>query len=428
MRRFLILAALAGFPAVACAETYTLTLKQAVDRALTQNPDVVLARLEELRSALAVKIAQIPFNPRIGVGTGAAYSNGFPLSIEGSAPAAFDVKANQYLFNRPQTYAVAQAKENARGAGIAAGERRDDVVYRTAALFIDVDRAGRLADAAQKQVDSLRQVLNSVDARVELGRELPVAKDEANVNLLRARQRLATLESDREYSERSLAVALGYSANDIVRAAAGERVPPAVPETEEIAQRTAIEGNKELRRLESTYQAKLLEIKGYKAQRLPQVDLVAQYALLTKYSHYQEYFNKFQYNNGQIGASFQIPLLVGPGVHAQVAQGEVDEQHIRAEIEAARNRIILDVHQSYQEIAKANLANQLAKAEVDLAHSQLSIVLAQMNEGRASLRQVEEARFNEDEKWIAFYDAQFTSEKARLNVLKQTGELTAALQ
>ncbi|MDQ1471182.1 MAG: outer membrane protein, partial [Bryobacterales bacterium] len=59
---------------------------------------------------------------------------------------------------------------------------------------------------------------------------------------------------------------------------------------------------------------------------------------------------------------------------------------------------------------------------------QLSVLLAQMNEGRAGLRQVEEARFNEDEKWIAFYDAQFSSEKARLNVLKHTGELTAALR
>ena len=77
MRRFLFFAAFAGFQtmgfqSMACAETYTLTLKQAIDRALTQNPDVVLARLEELRSTLAVKVAQIPFNPRIGVGSGAA--------------------------------------------------------------------------------------------------------------------------------------------------------------------------------------------------------------------------------------------------------------------------------------------------------------------------------------------------------------------
>src|SRR5690242_14759530 len=119
MRTLLFVAALAGFETIAGAETYTLTLKQAIGRTLTQNPEVVMARLEELKSTLAVKIAEAPFNPRLGMGSGAAYSNGFPLSIEGSAPAAFEVKADQYLFNRPQTYIVAQAKENARGAGIA---------------------------------------------------------------------------------------------------------------------------------------------------------------------------------------------------------------------------------------------------------------------------------------------------------------------
>jgi outer membrane protein TolC len=89
---------------------------------------------------------------------------------------------------------------------------------------------------------------------------------------------------------------------------------------------------------------------------------------------------------------------------------------------------MLDIHQSYQEIHKADIARELAQADLDLARSQLSVILAQMGEGRASLRQVEEARFNENEKWIAFYDAQFNAERARLNVLRQTGELMAALR
>ena len=101
-----------------------------------------------------------------------------------------------------------------------------------------------------------------------------------------------------------------------------------------------------------------------------------------------------------------------------VAQAEAEQQRIRAEIQVARNRIALEVHQSYQEIGRAEMARQVTKAELDLAHEQLSIVLAQMNEGRAALKQVEEARFNEDEKWIAFYDAQYSSEKARLMVLR----------
>ena len=46
----------------------------------------------------------------------------------------------------------------------------------------------------------------------------------------------------------------------------------------------------------------------------------------------------------------------------------------------------------------------------------------------AALRQVEEARTGETDKWIAFYDADSTAEKARLALLRQTGELTAALR
>jgi outer membrane protein TolC len=374
-----------------------------------------------------IKVANGPFTPHFSVGSGLAYSNGFPLSIEGSAPAAFQAKADEYLFNRPQTYAVMQAKESARGAGFATGEKSDEIVYRVASLYIDTARAGRLADSARKQIESLEKVLRTAQARVEEGRELPLTAQQANVNLLRARQRYIALESDREFAGRSLAVTLGYSATDEVKPVQDEQAP-AIPASEEAAVQTALGASKELKRLESNYAAKGLEIKGDKAQRLPRVDLVAQYALLTKYSHYDEYFAHFQRNNGQIGASIQIPIYMGSGAKAALQQAETDQLHLDAEVQAARNKIMLDIHQSYQEIQKADIGKQFAQADLDLARSQLSVVLEQMNEGRATLSAVEEARFNEDEKWIAFYDAQFTVERARLNVLRQTGELRAALQ
>ena len=51
-----------------------------------------------------------------------------------------------------------------------------------------------------------------------------------------------------------------------------------------------------------------------------------------------------------------------------------------------------------------------------------------MNDGRATLREVEQARIDENEKWIAFYDAQFTQERARLDLLRQAGNLAASIQ
>src|SRR5437764_7092376 len=106
MLRFLLVLALA-LPA--SAEIHMFTLRQAVDRALAQNPEVVMARVDETKASQGVRVARDPFTPHIGMGSGIAYSNGFPLSIEGSAPAVIQAKANQSLFNRPQTLAVAQA-------------------------------------------------------------------------------------------------------------------------------------------------------------------------------------------------------------------------------------------------------------------------------------------------------------------------------
>jgi hypothetical protein len=51
-----------------------------------------------------------------------------------------------------------------------------------------------------------------------------------------------------------------------------------------------------------------------------------------------------------------------------------------------------------------------------------------MDEGRADLETVERARSGENEAWEAFYDSQYDVQKAKLNLLRQTGELVAALR
>src|ERR1039457_2553935 len=117
----------ASFLGLACllrAEVRPMTLRQAVETALRQNPDIALSRLEEERARQAVRVAKDPFTPRLTVGSGLAYSNGFPMSIEGSAPSIVQAHANQFLFNRQQSYAVAQAKEQVRGAGIDVASKR----------------------------------------------------------------------------------------------------------------------------------------------------------------------------------------------------------------------------------------------------------------------------------------------------------------
>ena len=405
-----------------------MTLKQALDLALEQNPEVVMARLDQQKARDQVIIARDPFSPKIYAGSGAAWTYGFPTSIDGQAPSIVQARTSMALFDRPQSYQIAQAKEALRGSGSDVAARQEEVAYRVASLFLDAQNASLSSEAAQREADNLARVQQLVDARVQDGRELPHESKRAQVDVLRARQRVEALGLDLVNAESSLALVLGLGPQERVHAAAGERQALTAPASEESAIAEALEHSPEIQRLESNLQAKTLEIKSYKAQRLPKVDLVAQYSLLAKYNNFQQFFSRFQRNNAELGASFSIPVLAGRAAGAYAAQAEADAARIGADIARTRARIAADLRRAFQDVRRADAARDLARADLDLARDQVSIDLAQNEEGRLPAAKIEQDRAVENEKWLAYYDAQTAAERARLNVLKQSGTLLAALK
>ncbi len=417
-----------AFAFCARAETHSLTLRQAVELTLKQNPDIFLARLDEEKLRQGVRVAHGPFTPRVVVGSGLAYSDGFPVSVAGSAPSVVQAVATQDIFNRQQSLLVAQAKEDARGASFATANKRDEAAYRVAALYLDAERAARLSELARKDIESRQRVLSAIQAQVQEGRALPLAQKQAELAIAQSRQTTLDLDDQREAAETSLAIALGFPAEDRVQPALEERAAPPLPVSAEAAIQTALESSKELRQLQSQSASKQLEIRSDKAARWPRVDLLAQYTMLAKFNNYAEFYSKFQRNNGQIGMSFQLPLFAGSGIGAQMAQAEIDINHLKIEMANARNRIAADLQQSFRDAAKSQSAAEVARLDLDVAREQVSVDLAQMQEGRLAMRDLEEARVVENAKWIALYDAQYALEKARWNVLRLTGQLTASVE
>ena len=412
---------------LASAEVHRLTLRQAVEIALQQNPDMVLARLDEKRAQDSIRIAKDPFVPKVYGGSGLAYTSGYPNSIDGNAPSIFEAKTSMAIFNRPKSYELAEQRENARTSAIASQSKADDVAFQTANNFVDVQQLANGEQSLQGEVDALQRVADAVRLSVEEGREIPLDAKRAQLDLARARQRFQALEIDLEYAESSLAGVLGYPAGDRVEPLADDRGAPEFPGSPEAASAIALQNSKEIRRLESLLQAKNLEVRGYQSYRLPQLDLVAQYALFDKQA-YSGYFSKFQRNNGQLGVSIQIPLLVGSASAGYLARAETDVAKLRAQINTTRNRIALEAERSYRELKKAETARDVAKLDLEVARDQVNVLLAQLVEGRSTQQAVEQSRFSENEKWLSFYDAQHTLERARIDILHQTGTIIAALK
>jgi outer membrane protein TolC len=405
-----------------------MTLRQAVERALQQNPEIAMARLDEVKAQEAVRVRKDPFAPHVYIGSGLAYTDGFPMSIDGAAPSIVQARVAESVFNRQQSYTVAQTKEEARGAAIASAAKKDEVAFRTAALFLDAERAARAGEMARKEVESSLKVLATVENRVQEGRELPLESKRAALNLARARQIADSFDADCETAETSLAIVLGYGADDRVQPAAEDRPAPPMPASEAAAVESALQSSNELRRLQSQIAAKGLEGRAAKAARLPHADLVAQYGLFATFNHYQNYFLKYQPNNAEVGVSFQLPLLAGPGVGAAVAEADAEASKLRIQLANTRNQITADTHQSYREVRKAEERRDVARLDLDFAREQLSVNLSLLQEGRVPLSQVEESRIAESSKWIAFYDAQYSAERARWDLARQTGDLLTALR
>lgn len=405
-----------------------LTLREAVDLASRQSPEVVLARLDEQRAALEVQAVREPALPRLVVGSGLAYSSGMPMSIEGATPAVVQAKAVRTLWSRPQGFQVAQAREGARAASAASAATREDAALRVSALFLDLERIVRQSESVRRQLEHAQKIEAAARLRAQEGRELPLEARRAALETARARLRLQQLTGQRRSASQALAAALGLDPSEDIVPAAEDRPAPPMPLEEDASVAAALRDDPGIRRLEAEVAAKNFEARSFRASRLPRIDLVAQYGLLAKFNNYEQFFNRFERHNVQFGASIQIPLFANSQDSARAARAEIEARRLQEEIRRLRRRVETDTRLAWQKIRDAEAARELARMDLDLAREQVSLTLARVEEGRASLRDLEQARFQEQDRWILFYDAVHDLELARLELLHRTHALSAALR
>ncbi len=415
------------FAGLAGAEVHSLTLQQALEIAARQNPDIALARLDAQKAEEGIKIAKDPFRPHVNAGSGLAYTYGYPNAIEGNAPSLFEVRTDQALYNRPKSWEVAAAREAARASEYGAEAKSDEIAYQTADLFLTARQMEHESETLSTQLPSLQKVVEATEIAVNEGSELPVELKRAQVNLAISRERIASDTLDQDYYEMMLAVALGFPATDRVKPVDSDLGIAVTPPSEQEAADSALRNNRELRQMQSNVLAKEMDLRSYKSARWPQVDLVAQYALFAKYN-YQQYFQKFQHNNFQLGASVTIPLLIGPSAHGLAEQAYTDMAKLRIQTDQLRNRILTDTRRSYEQWQKAENIHNLSRMQLDLAREELTVLLAQNAEGRVPMSQVEQARLEEGNKWMALYEAETQVTRAKLAILRQMGTLMASVR
>jgi outer membrane protein TolC len=79
-------------------------------------------------------------------------------------------------------------------------------------------------------------------------------------------------------------------------------------------------------------------------------------------------------------------------------------------------------------VRESDAAKEVARLELQLAQQNVGVLQAQFDEGKLNLTDMEKARLEENEKWMAYLDAGFQKQQAQLDLLRTAGQLDKVWQ
>jgi len=79
-------------------------------------------------------------------------------------------------------------------------------------------------------------------------------------------------------------------------------------------------------------------------------------------------------------------------------------------------------------VLELDATREVARLDLKLAQETVELTQAKFDEGRANLRDIENARLDESDKWVVFLDADFARQRSQLTLLQATGQLAKVFQ
>lgn len=71
---------------------------------------------------------------------------------------------------------------------------------------------------------------------------------------------------------------------------------------------------------------------------------------------------------------------------------------------------------------------EVARLDLKLAQETMELSQAKFEQGNLTLRDIEQSRLDESDKWVAFLDADFALQQGQLSLLQSTGQLAKVFQ
>jgi outer membrane protein len=437
--RVLCLALLLYTGGAASVAQEPLTLRQAIDRALGQNPEAAVAHADGQEAKAAASLArtqllpQLNFTEDISRGDDPVYVFGTRLRQRQFTQADFAVNA----LNRPQPIGnfstrlsgswmafdsfktqreIRRADLFKESASSSAKAVDQQIVFHVVGAFQSVLYAQREIDVAQHEQETAAALLTSVDDHVKAGLAVESDRMSAQVNVAARKQELIAAQGDLELAWAELGEAMG--ATDLKATELEPIEPhtfPQFPLEQEIA--TAANTRPDLAALGQAQSAQASALGAAKSDFGPRV---------SAYGNWEEDRTSFVGSGGNNWvAGVQISVDILPmGKRAQLAREGAAKQKIDAQLAASQQHVRLAVSQAHIHRQTATLSLETARAAMDQSAESLRILKNRYGAGLATITDLLRAEDAERQSQSSYWHAVYGNAMAYAELLYATGTLT----
>jgi len=415
-----------------------VSLKRVVELALSHATGAAMAAADEQHAAAGYRELRNNYVPQVSTGAGLGYSYGFPLALEGSAPSLFNITTQSAMLNPALRDFVRAARAEITVASLKTKDERNQIIQDAALSYAELAKwEQRMARLRETEV-AANKMQSAVAERVKEGVDSEIDGTRARLSAARIRLRIAEAQGSADVLREHLSKLTGLPAANLQTDPESIPPAPAAPPNEDLA-KDAAASNPSVQAAVEHARAQYLRADGEHKSLWPSIDFAAQYALLSKFNNFQNYYipskpcvtslgeflcvtNSFQQNNATVGVSIRFPLF-NASQRSRAQAADADALKATKQAEAARAQVSEETLRLQRSVAQMQAAHDVAELEYELAEKNLTAVQTRMDAGTATLHDLDDARSQSSERFITLQDVTFELERSQLGVLRSTGDL-----
>jgi len=410
-----------------------IPLKRVVELALTHATGAAIVVADEQRAAAGYRELRNSYIPQLSTGAGVGYSYGFPLGV----PSLFDVKVQSALLDPSLRDQLRAARVDSAVASLKSKDLRNQIIQDAVLSYAELAKwEQRLAHLQEIEAEA-NKMQAAVAERVKEGVDSELDETRARLSRARVHQRVVEAQGSAQVVRDHLSRLTGLPAAGIQTDS--ETLPDFPALSQESDPAPQADNNASVQAALEHARAQHLRAQGEHHALWPSVDFGGQYAVFSTFNNFQNYYipakpctvggvavlcqaDTFRRNNAAIGVSIHIPLL-NAAQRARAQAADADALKASKQAEAAKNQISEETLRLQRSVAQLQAARDVAELEYEVAQKSLAAVQTRMDAGTANLHDLDEARSQSSERFIALQDVTLELKRAQLALLRSTGDL-----